>query len=84
VNNREFNQLALLTATDLADAIDPAHNDAERIAAVFRLLHRDPEMAVSLACSLLHGFLTEFEELAPGRSQHAMRRLRANIAQMPE
>lgn len=70
----------MLTAIDLVDAIDLDQWDEDRIAAVERMLERDPAMACTTAVSVLHGVIQELDRLAPGRGRLAIRTLRANIA----
>jgi hypothetical protein len=84
VSPDDFARLSVLIAADLADAIDPAHDEEQRIAAILRMLRCDPELALSMACSLLYGSLSEFEQAMPGSSGTMMLRLRANIARLPE
>lgn len=76
-------RLQLLIGSDIADAVDPAHTDDQRVAAVVRLLKRDPEMALAMTAALLTGVIEEeLDSFVPGGTTKAMRLMRARFAQM--
>lgn len=73
----------LSVAADVADAIDPSHTTAQRLAAVHRARTNDPGLAVTVACDLLHGMLLALAGHDMRAAAQAMHRMRTMIADLP-